>query len=110
MIKARSFGVTLLALVVLFFAVANLARAIQAIQKWQFLAELLPIWPGYLVISGLVWFAVGAWLFWGLWSGRGVGKALLLVIGLYSANFWVEKYWLVITGGANGLDNNWPFL
>lgn len=110
MIKTRTLGVTLFTVLVLFFAVASLARAAQAIQKWQFLADLLPIWPGYLVTSGLVWFGVGAWLSWHLWTERGVGNALVIAIVLYSANFWLERYWLTITGSTNGPNDNWPFV
>lgn len=109
MIRKRTLGVTLLALLVLLFASVNLARLVQAIQKWQFLSELLPIWPGYLLISGFVWFIVGVWLFWKLWTSGGVGYSLLIAIVLYSINLWLEKFWLAFTGGISEADNNWPF-
>jgi hypothetical protein len=109
--RNRPFGVTLLALIVLFFAAAGLARSIQALQKWEFLKEILPIWPGYLVVSGLFWFAAGVALFWALWMMHPkAGLYLLVGISLYSLTFWMEQMWLQMTIGITGKIVNWPFL
>jgi hypothetical protein len=104
----RPFSVTLLALVVLFFAAVGLARFVEAITLWYVLAEYTSIWPGYLVITGLIWFPVGSVLAWGLLYGRPWARRLAPAVFLiYSANYWIERLFFP---GDTRRNENWLFV
>lgn len=104
----RPFGVTLLALVVLIFSALNLLRLLQAIQKWDLLASLLPISPAYLVLSGLLWTVVGLPLAWGIFRGWRLAYYLspVILIG-YSLYLWADR--LLLSGYAERQEN-WPIV
>lgn len=105
--RRRPLIVTLLAGVVVFFAAVNLARFVQAITLWNILEVLLPIWPGYLVITGLIWFPIGSLLAWGLLRGRPwAGRLAPAVFLIYSAYFWIERVFLP---GDSQRNANWLF-
>jgi hypothetical protein len=88
----RPASVTLLGWVVLFFAAVTLARFVQAVTLWDVLAEFTAIWPGYVVITGLIWSAAGSALAWGLLSGRLWARRLAPAAFLiFSANYWIER-------------------
>jgi hypothetical protein len=104
----RPFSVTLLALVVLFFAAVCLARFVQAVTLWYVLEEFTAIWPGYLVITGLIWFPAGAVLAWGLLYGRPWARRLAPAVFLiFSVNYWIER--LVFPGDMRR-NENWLFV
>jgi hypothetical protein len=98
----------LFALLVLTFAVLNLLRLIQSIQKWDLLAGYLPISPAYLLLSGLLWVVVGVPLAWGLWRGWRLAYYLSPVVLLgYSLYVWADR--LLLSGYPERLDN-WLFV
>ena len=104
----RPFSVTLLALVVLFFAAVSLARFVEAVTLWYILDEYTAIWPGYLVITGMVWFPAGTVLAWGLLYGRPWARRLAPAVFLiYSANYWIER--LFFPGDMRRIEN-WLFV
>jgi hypothetical protein len=104
----RPFGVTLFALLVLIFAVFNLLRLIQTIQKWDLLKTLLPISPVYLLLSGLLWTVVGFPLAWGIWRGWRLAYHLSPVILMsYSLYLWADR--LLLSAYPEQMDN-WPFI
>lgn len=105
--KARGWRVTLLALGVLTIAGFSLLRAQQALVKWDFYRSLLPISPGYLLISGLSWGIPGLILAWGLWWNKNwalVGTRL--TVWVFSAFYWFDR--TAMTAGNPGV--NWLFV
>lgn len=85
-------SVTLLALGVLSIAGLNLLRFQQALELWEFWAELLPISPLYLVVTGLLLGLAGLALFWGLWRGlRWAPRFLYLVFAVYLVYYWLDR-------------------
>jgi hypothetical protein len=104
---SRPFGVTVIALVVLYVAVTNLLRMIQSAINWDYLARLLDFSPAYLTVSGLIWGITGAWLIWGLWRGRAWARHFSVLFFLaYSIYFWIDR--LSLPGSATR-NNNWIF-
>lgn len=102
----RPFIVTILSDVVLILVGLNLLRGVYAIARWNFLAELPGILPGYLAFSGLAWAILGSVAVWGLrracpWAPR-FTQGITLLYTLY--------YWLDHTLLARGLvtATNWP--
>jgi len=90
--RKRPRGVTILALLVLYTTIFNLARFYQAIHKWFLLQQFLPFSPLYLIISGLIWGLIGLVIFWILW--RGFAWAPKIAIGgitLYMLFFWFDR-------------------
>jgi hypothetical protein len=109
--RKRPFGVTLLAFLVLLVAASGLARSVQAVQKWAFLDEILQIWPGYMLLHGLIWFALGLGLFWMLWTMHPkAGPALLAAMVAYSITFWLEQLYLQAVAGTGAPLENWLFM
>jgi hypothetical protein len=105
--KRRPFGVTLFSLLVLSFAVLNLLRLIQTIQKWDLLTVLLPFSPIYLLLSGLLWTVVGFPLAWGIWRGWRLAYLLSpVVLIVFSLYLWADR--LLLSVYPERLDN-WPF-
>jgi hypothetical protein len=104
----RPLGVTLFALLVLTFAVLNLLRLVQAIQKWDLLAGFLPITPAYLVLSGLLWTVLGFPLALGLWRGWRLAYLLSPVALLgYSLYLWADR---LLLSGYRERQGNWLFV
>jgi len=66
----RPLRVTLLALAALLFSAMALTRLALAVARWNVLDEMFSVWPGYLVLSGLVWFLAGTALAYGLVNGQ----------------------------------------
>jgi len=104
----RPFSVTLLAVLVLMFAVVNLMRFFQTLRQWDFLASLLPFSPTYLAASGFVWSVGGLILAWGLWRGKpwSVRYTLLSMI-LYIMYYWLDR---IVFANHAARVINWPFI
>jgi hypothetical protein len=103
----RPFPITILALIVLGLAMLNLARCIQAMAKWQFLAGLLPFSPIYLIATGAIWGVSGLALFWALWKGfPWAPKTTILGMFAYSAYYWLDRFLLA---GYADRNVDWPF-
>jgi hypothetical protein len=104
--RRRPASVTYLALGVLTFAGIYLLRFILSIQQRDFLGNLLPISPGYLSISGIIWLVVGVVIAAGLWFGkRWAARATLVSAIVFSAYYWTDR--LLLT--ADGPGYNWLF-
>jgi hypothetical protein len=104
----RPFGVTLFALLVLTFAVLNLLRMVQSIQSWDLLANLMPVSPAYLLLSGLLWVVVGFPIAWGLWRGWRLAYYLSPVVLLgYSLYVWADR---LLLSGYPERQGNWPLI
>jgi LPXTG-motif cell wall-anchored protein len=106
--KPRRFtSVTLLTLVVLFFAAFYLIRFFNALMQWNYLSGLLPFSPVYLVFTGLVWGVAGLVLVWCLWLGKSWTRWLFWLVFLaYAAWFWLDR-WLM--PGDLSRNANWLF-
>jgi hypothetical protein len=106
--RRRPSGVTLLSGLVLTFAAINLVRMSQAVIRWQFLEDLLPIAPIYLVITGLAWGVFGlitaVMIFWGKRSAPWLAAGLYFG---YSGYYWIDRIFMPGYPGKNG---SWPFL
>jgi hypothetical protein len=105
--RRRPFLVTVLAIVVLSITIIQLVRLIDALASWDFLANLNGAPPLYFALTGLIWFVLGAILFWGLWSGnpRAPLAARILTV-LFLAYHWVEK---IISIRQGNQFENWLF-
>ena len=104
----RPFGVTLFALLVLIFAVLNLLRLVQTIQKWDLLTVVLPFSPVYLLLSGLLWTTVGFPYAVGIWRGWPAAYRLSPVfLIVYSLYLWIDR--LLLSVIPERLDN-WSFI
>lgn len=100
-------SVTLLALVVLTFAVFHLLRFFQTLQDWNFLMAALPVHPVYLALTGLVWAVAGGVISWGLAAGRSwAPKAAIALLVSYMIFFWLDRLLLPSSPDRN---RNWPF-
>lgn len=93
--KARSKrpkSVTILAVLVLYIAVFNLARFYQAIQRWFLLEQILPFSPLYLIVTGVIWSLFGLLVFWALWRGIAwAPKITIISTILYNLYFWFDR-------------------
>ena len=106
--RRRPIGVSLFALLVLIFAVLNLLRLIQTIQKWDLLTVILPFSPIYLLLTGMLWAAMGFPLAWGIWRGWHSAFQLSPVfLIVYSLYFWVDR--ILVSVSPERLDN-WLFI
>ncbi len=106
--RRRPFAVFLLVLLVLFFAVLNLARAVQVAEIWEALKMLSRVAPVYLLLSGVVWVFICLGLALGLWRGwRTAWLAALPVFALYSAYAWIDR---LVVPGYEQRNQNWPFM
>lgn len=104
---SRPFSVTLLVLGVLIIAIVNGIRFILAISQWEFLNDILPISPIYLVLSGLVWSLILLPLVWGLWRGYSWAPRLTMISSLaYTLYYWLDRLFLTTNYGGQ----NWPFV
>jgi hypothetical protein len=99
----RPFGVTFLAIIVVFAAVGNGLRLGEAIFFWKTLEEY-GAHPLYIAISGGMWLIAGLFLVWGLWQGKAWGwvAALSGTVG-YTAWYWLDRLFLQKPHA------NWPF-
>lgn len=105
---SRPRGVTLLTCLVLFFAVLQLTRFQQSLSRWEYLRDILPFNPVYLVINGGFWGAVGLILIGAIWYPKNWAPGLMtIVILFYSLNYWIER---IILAGNLTRNINWPFV
>ena len=103
---SRPLSVTMLTFGVLTLAGLNLVRFIAACQQREFLANLLPVSPLYLALSGLVWAVIGLVLAYGLWTGKPIAVGGTLVAALaYTLYYWFDRSLLAADAPAA----NWPF-
>jgi len=105
--KKRPFSITLLAILVLCIAVVYLARLRETLASWSSLVELLPISPGYLSLTGLVWGITGFILAFSLWfrvSWSPIVTRLVLVV--FTIYYWLENIFLI---DHTLRSPNWPF-
>ena len=102
---SRPFYVTLIIFGVLLFIVApNLIRMVQAIIDWQFLANLLPISPLYLVMTGAIWGIGGLIVSVGLWRGWPRMRSIALWCGAaYVLYYWIDR--LLLRSSSLGKSN-----
>lgn len=103
----RPFSVTLLAWIVLSLSALNLIRFGAAIFQWNALAEFAPR-PGplYILLTGLVWAAVGFPLAIGLWLEHRNGYRAALPVSLaYSIYYWLDRLLLQ----ERPAQSNWLF-
>jgi hypothetical protein len=92
--KTRPIRVTLLALLVLFFALINLLRLGESIYFWKTLLEY-GTQPLYLALSGGLWASAGLLLVWGLWVGRPwIWLAALIGTVAYGIWYWLDRLFL----------------
>lgn len=106
--RRRPLSVTILVWLVLIVTMINLVRMVNALVRYQTLAELLPMNPIYIVLSGLVWVVIGLPLVVGLWRGNSWAPRLALLAGLaYSLYFWTDRLLIPSYPGRN---SNWPFV
>ena len=97
----RPFSVTLLALGVLTIAGIHLIRLLQAIQNWDFLAELPGVSPLYLALTGLFWAAAGLALGLALLSGAPAAPAAArLMAAVYTVYYWSNRFFAAYTAGS----------
>jgi len=90
--KQRPFSVTLLTWIVLIMSVSNLVKFVQTTIQWNFLNQILPFSPFYLLVSGLTWGTVGLVISWGLWRGLDwapVGMKLFLIV--FTLYYWLDR-------------------
>jgi len=106
---SRPFYVTLIIFGVLLLIVApNLLRMVQTVKDWQFLTELLPISPFYLLITGVVWTITGTVIVIGLWrGGHGMRKAAIWGVIAYVIYFWLDRLFVRSSSFAG---TNEPFV
>jgi hypothetical protein len=107
-IKRRPFGVTVLTGLVLTLAVINLVRMTQAVLLWEFLKDLLPFTPLYLVLNGSFWGLTGLIVAVLVWSGwKKTPQLTLAYFGLFSLLLWLDRLFMP---GYPGRNSNWPFV
>ncbi|HTX91879.1 MAG TPA: hypothetical protein VMC09_11760 [Anaerolineales bacterium] len=100
----RPIQVTLLAIVGVFFSLGSAIRLGYVIYLWGPLTEYKGH-PLYIVLSGVIWFASGMILAWGIWKGRKWAWAATLgVIAAYLAWYWFDR--LVVQTPHS----NWSFV
>jgi len=106
--SVRPISVSILVVIVLFFIVTNLIKAINALSSWDFLIALVPEVPlGYLAISGVAWSIIGIILALLLFFGRKASIMLSRVFFLlYPISYWVER--LLIADGSF-MHHRWRF-
>jgi hypothetical protein len=91
--RRRPITVTILAILVLIIAMANLVRFWAALQNWGTLTRL-EVQPGpwYFALTGLVWGLLGCWLVWVVWRGKpGCKKAIIAISASYLLYFWLDR-------------------
>jgi hypothetical protein len=99
----RPFGVTFLAIMVVFAAICNGLRISETIFFWKTLAEY-GVHPLYIAISGGVWLLADLFLLWSLWQGKTWSQfAVFSSAAGYAAWYWFDR--LVLQKPHA----NWPF-
>jgi hypothetical protein len=102
----RPLGVTLLVIGVLIIAGLGLARAGLALEQYEFLADILPFSPLYLVVSGLIEAGISLVVAGGLWwRPRWARRGALLYAAGFTIYYWLDR--LLVAGDPPGI--NWPF-
>ncbi len=87
--RERPIRITFLAIFALAFAAFYGLRVFDTVYYWKTLVEF-GAKPVYILLSGLVWLALGLLLVWGLWDG----KRWAWLTALAGAVFYVAWYWL----------------
>jgi len=102
------FSVTLLADLVLFYAVFNLARAGRTLAEFSFLQGILPFSPVYFLVSGLFWGLAGLIIIWWILKRWRAGRWLPIVyLSLYSLFYWLDR---ILIPGYLHRNMNWLFV
>ena len=97
----RPFSVTLLAVGVLTTAGIHLIRLLQAIQNWDFLAELPGVSPLYLALTGFFWAAAGFPLGLALLYGApGAPAVARLMAAVYTIYYWSGRFLAAYAAGS----------
>jgi hypothetical protein len=97
----RPFSVTLLAVGVLTITGIHLIRLLQAIQNWEFLAELPGVSPLYLALTGFFWAAVGFPLGLALLLGSPAAPAAArLMAAVYTIYYWSNRLFAAYRAGG----------
>jgi hypothetical protein len=100
----RPIRISILAILILSFAVWNGLRLGEAIFLWRTLEEY-GVNPLYISISGAFWLFVGFMLVWGLWQGKTWGRlAVIFGTAAYTSWYWFDR--LVLQESHA----NWPFV
>jgi hypothetical protein len=109
----RPLSVSLLAWMVFIVTILNIFRLGLALYNWEFLTELLssavtfPIFPAYLVATGLFWGVIGLPLAWSIWRGKKWAPCLFLAELLaYSVYYWADRVFLP---GYPQRNSDWTF-
>lgn len=104
--RRRPLGVTLLALGVLSITGLSVVRFTGSLLQWDFLAQVLPITPLYLLLTGAAAALLGLPLSWGLWRGARWAPGLARLAAVAGAALeWFDR--LVLAAPPARL--NWPF-
>ncbi len=100
------FRLMLLAWLIVFFTLWNLARLITSIDWHDTLATYAPFpGPVYIGFTGAIWSGMGIFLLWCLRRGkRWTRLALLIGSGIFTAWFWADRLLL-----QSELRSNWLF-
>jgi hypothetical protein len=85
----RPLSVTILSVIVLCITSWNAIRIYGALVNWDILREFGAS-PVYIMVSGVLWAAVGLWLAYATWTG----KRRAFGAGLVSAALYLAWYWL----------------
>lgn len=111
-LKKRPFGVTLLLWLVLTLVAWGGVRFLSAMRGWAVMTEYhASLAPGYLAITGLLWFLAGGTLGWSIFTGQPwTVRALWAASLLWLIEYWVERtlffqtadpnLWFAITSSA----------
>lgn len=104
----RPRSVTVLLGLVLIFTGIQILRVWSAIASWNFLTKLpLSVPPAYFVVSGAVWTAIGAALFWALWRRETWAPRVTQYATMaFTVAYWGDKLFLQAKGPQSG---NEPF-
>jgi hypothetical protein len=99
----RPFGVTFLALIVVFAAVGNSLRLCEAIFFWKIL-KAYGAYPIYSAISGGFWLPVALFIAIGIWRGKTWAWAGTIISAVgYGSWYWIDRLALQVPHA------NWPF-
>jgi hypothetical protein len=109
----RPLSVSLVAWMVFIVTILNFLRLGLTLYNWEFLTALLstdvifPIFPAYLVATGLFWVVIGLPLAWGIWRGnRWAPRLFLAELMAYSIYYWADRVFLP---GYPQRNSDWSF-
>lgn len=102
----RPFSVMLTDFGVFCFAALNLLQFIRTMIEWDFLKNLLPISPFYLLLTGLAWGVVGILVAWYIWHGGSKAPIFLFLSAIFYMLYdWIDRLFI-----SHNKLINWPFL